>query len=343
MSVLDDTHFIQKTDKSDALGLAAHNPKQLRHEFEQVNLNGAKITSVVLTGMGGSALGPKLLQSWVELPVPFVIVSDYSLPAFVDENTLVIASSFSGNTEETLSCLDEAEAKGCQVVCISNRGALEERAASAGHPFLKLPDCAQPRFAAFYSLRAVLTVFVGAQLLDEKYLHELRDAADFLEAEIKTMTTDVATEQNVAKQLALEIVGKSPVIYGGKTMVAAAYKWKISFNENAKNVAWWGVYPEFNHNEFIGWSSHPVDKPYAVIDLRSSYDHAQVQKRFEISDRLLSGQRPKAYEVHAKGESLLEQIIWTTTLGDFVTLYVALLNEIDPSPVDLVERMKKEL
>jgi glucose/mannose-6-phosphate isomerase len=133
------------------------------------------------------------------------------------------------------------------------------------------------------------------------------------------------------------------VVYACPLMAPAAYKWKISFNENAKNVAWWGQYPEFNHNEFIGWSSHPINKPYSVIDLRSSFEHPRVQQRFILSDKLLSGRRPAAYVVQAEGETLLEQLLWTINYGDFVTIYLALLNGVNPAPVELVEKFKKEL
>jgi glucose/mannose-6-phosphate isomerase len=143
--------------------------------------------------------------------------------------------------------------------------------------------------------------------------------------------------------MALEVIGKSAVIYAGSKFYPAAYKWKISLNENAKNVAWCNVIPEFNHNEFLGWSSHPVDKPYTIIDLRSNLEHPRIQKRFEVSDRLLSGRRPAAHVVEPQGKTLLEQLVWTTAFGDFVSLYTALLNGLNPTPVDLIEKMKKSL
>jgi glucose/mannose-6-phosphate isomerase len=126
-------------------------------------------------------------------------------------------------------------------------------------------------------------------------------------------------------------------------MAPVAYKWKISFNENAKNIAWWGELPEFNHNEFIGWSSHPIEKPYAVVDLRSNLEHERVQKRFEVSERLLSGMRPAPHIVNVQGKNLLQQIVGAVTFGDFVTIYTGLLNNVDPAPVELVEKFKKEL
>jgi len=139
------------------------------------------------------------------------------------------------------------------------------------------------------------------------------------------------------------VVGKSAVIYGGPKMFPAAYKWKISFNENAKHIAWVNQIPEFNHNEFIGWSKQPVDKPYAVIDLRSNLEHERVQKRFEVTARLLSGMRPEPHVVQAEGETLLEQLLWMAVYGDFVTLYLAILHGLDPAPVDLVEKFKTEM
>jgi glucose/mannose-6-phosphate isomerase len=139
------------------------------------------------------------------------------------------------------------------------------------------------------------------------------------------------------------MIGKSVVVYGGPKLWPAAYKWKISFNENSKQVAWAGAIPEFNHNEFIGWSKQPHDKPYAVVDLRSHLEHERVQKRFEVTERLLSGLRPAPHVVQAQGATLLEQLLWTVAFGDFVSLYTGILNGLNPAPVELVEKFKKEL
>ncbi len=114
-------------------------------------------------------------------------------------------------------------------------------------------------------------------------------------------------------------------------------------NENAKNVAWCGALPEFNHNEFLGWSSHPVDKPYAVIELQSFLEHPKVQKRFDASNRLLSGQWPAPHIIKVEGQHILSQLLWAIALGDFVSVYLALLNGLNPTPVDLIEKLKKEL
>ena len=122
-----------------------------------------------------------------------------------------------------------------------------------------------------------------------------------------------------------------------------AYKWKISWNETAKNVAFWNEYSEFNHNEFKGWASHPVEKPFAVFDLLSSFERPRILQRFELTDKLLSGKRPAAKSIHLKGETPLAQLLWGAILADFASTYTAVLNGVDPTPVVLIEKLKQEL
>jgi glucose/mannose-6-phosphate isomerase len=281
-------------------------------------------------------------QSWPGVPVPFEVVRGYEIPAYVGPNTLFIACSYSGNTEETVEAIGHAAAQGAQIAVIAGGGKLVDIARERGFPLALLPKVEQPRYAVFYNLKALVILLEQAGLL-QKDPTELTQAADFLKDKVQAWLPTVPTASNPAKQLAEECIGRSVVIYGGPHLAPVAYKWKISFNENAKQVAWFGQYPEFNHNEFIGWSKQPVDKPYTVIDLRSNLEHPQVQKRFEVSERLLSGMRPAPHIVQAEGETLLEQLVWTVNLGDFVTLYTGILNGLNPAPVDLVEKFKKEL
>jgi glucose/mannose-6-phosphate isomerase len=341
--MLDDLKYIHQIDSSGALQIAAAVAKQLRHKFEPLTL-GSEVCNVVYAAMGGSALAARLSTSWPKYKVPFEIITDYHLPAYVGEKTLVIAASYSGNTEETISAFNEALDKKAELVLIASGGKLEELAHQHNVPFIKLPTASQPRFAALYCFKALIDVlesvgFVHANEMDK----ELELAAQHLEESIKGWLVDVPTAQNAAKQLALELAGTSPVVYSGSVLWPAAYKWKISFNENAKNVAWANSYPEFCHNEFIGWASHPVEKPYSIVDLHSSFDNDRIVKRFEIVDRLLSGKRPAAHAVIAEGNTLLQQLVWTVVFGDFVSLYVGILNGVDPTPVDLVEKLKAEL
>jgi glucose/mannose-6-phosphate isomerase len=344
LSVLDDLKMIHERDAQDALGIAEKQWQQLQYDYNiSHTYTKEQISNVVVGGMGGSALAAEYIHSWPGISCPYEIVRGYNLPGSVTDKTLFIASSYSGNTEETLSTLVQAEEKGAIIVIIAAGGRLTEIASEKGYPLYQLPGGMQPRMAALYNLAALLQILEPTGLIGEGRVQELRTTADWLKAQTELWRADIPTTQNPAKQLALDIVGASPVIYGSTLTFPVAYKWKISFNENAKNIAWCGQYPEFNHNEFLGWTSHPVEKPYKVIDLRSTFDHPQVQKRFEISDRLLSGRRPAAQIVELQGDTILEQLLWGTAMGDFVSLYTALLNGLNPTPVELIERFKQEL
>ena len=341
--MLDDLVMIHTKDAQDALGIAEKQWQQLTVDFSIPEMSN-RPENIVFAGMGGSALGALLASTFPGYEVPFVISRDYSLPKYVNKKTLFIASSYSGNTEETLEALSQAEKTGATIMVIAGGGKLAEIAKEKHYPLALLPEVTQPRYAVLYSFRALLSILVSADLLDEvKMKKEVEAATLFLKKHTKNWAITVETAKNPAKKLALDLVGKSIVIYGGPLTFPAAYKWKISFNENAKNIAWVNQYPEFNHNEFLGWTSHPLDKPYAVIDLRSSFEHSQVQKRFDVSSKLLSGKRPTPHTIMAEGDTLLEQLLWLVALGDFVSLYLALLNGLNPTPVDLIEKFKKEL
>jgi glucose/mannose-6-phosphate isomerase len=342
--MLDDLKYIHEKDAQDALGIAATQPQQLKHEFTIAQQDYSSVTNVVYAAMGGSALAATILGSAPGFRVPFEISRQYSIPHYVTDKTLFIAASYSGNTEETIAALAEAEQKNARIVVISGGGKLQEIAEKNKHLHILLPKAQQPRYAVFYNFKALLQLLNGTSLLNEEIsTSDLQKTAAFLEAESVKLLPTVAIAKNPAKQLARECMGKSIVVYSGPFLAPAAYKWKISFNENAKNVAWFGTLPEFSHNEFIGWSSHPTVKPYIIIDLETSYDHPQVTKRFEVSARLLSGKMPQPHVIRASGDSQLQHMLWTILMGDFVSIYLGLLNGQNPTPVDLVEKMKKEL
>jgi glucose/mannose-6-phosphate isomerase len=340
--MLDDLKMIHERDAADTLGIAERQWQQLGYNFE-TSQQPVEADNIVYAGMGGSALAAVLSVSWPGYRVPFQVVRDYDIPAYVSEKTYFIAASYSGNTEETISAIEQAEAKGAKIAVIAGGGKLADLARDKGYPLAILPKAEQPRYAVFYNLKALLVLLEKAGLLEGKFIQELEGSADFLKAAVAPWISTVPTDKNQAKQIAQEVIGKSAVIYGGPKFAPAAYKWKISFNENAKQVAWTNQYPEFNHNEFMGWTKQPVQKPYAVIDLRSNLEHPRIQKRFEVSERLLSGMRPAPIVVQAQGETLLQQLLWTIALGDFVTIYTALLNGLNPAPVDLIEKFKKSL
>ena len=342
MKLLDDTAVIKQRDPQDALGVAANQVNYFNATFEATFTPTTDVRSIVWAGMGGSALPMVVVGSWPKLKLPFEIVRDYSIPHYVDESTLFIASSYSGNTEETLSALEAAENAGAQIVIVAAGGKLKEIAEQKNYPLFSIPAGIQPRMATFYFVKAFLSIIEPLQVTVAD-ANEINSIAPWLEQVIADFKPEVPTADNLAKQIAVQLMGKTVITYAGPALFPVANKWKICMNENAKNTAWTNQYPEFNHNEFIGWSSHPVEKPFGVVEIRSSLEHPRIEKRMAVSERLLSGMRPHPIAVEMKGDTLLQQLAYGFVLGDYVSIYLAFLNGVNPTPVDLVEKLKKEL
>ncbi|HUY53522.1 MAG TPA: bifunctional phosphoglucose/phosphomannose isomerase [Candidatus Dormibacteraeota bacterium] len=342
--MLDDLKLIHSRDGEDALGITRKQPTQYRYAYNFKWTPSKTINNFVIAGMGGSGLAAKLLSIWPNPELPVQIVQDYNLPNYVSENTLLVLVSYSGNTEEIISILIEALSleKPPMIVVVCSGGQLEEIANKYKLPSVKLPAGYQPRMTFGYQLRALAEI-IEQSGLSHGLIGQLETASLKLESLIDDFIETKSVSNNLAKQIALEIVGKSVVVYSSAKFFPVAYKWKISINENAKTISWANQFPEFNHNEFIGWTSHPVDKPYAVIELRSNLDHPEILKRFVVTEQLLSGKKPAAEVIDLKGDALLDQIMYGIVLGDFVSIYLAILNGIDPTPVDIIETFKSKL
>jgi glucose/mannose-6-phosphate isomerase len=345
--MLDDQNVIKQRDPEDAISVASREYAQTELQVTIWNAENDErpITNIVVAGMGGSALAAVLVKVWLknEITIPYEVLRSYDIPAYVGPNTLFIASSYSGNTEETISAMQQAEVRGSQLAIIASGGSLIDTAGSDKVAHVALPGHLQPRMAVIYNLRALIALLAHFGIVDSIKNEEIIATADWLKSESEQWSSSVPTEHNYAKQIALHAVGKTSIFYGGALTAPVAYKWKISWNENAKNVAFWNEYSEYDHNEFIGWTSHPVEKPYAIFDIVSHLEHPQILKRFDISDRLLSGKRPKAMTISLQGDTLIQQMLWGSILADFASIYVAILNGADPSPVALIEKLKQEL
>ncbi len=340
--MLDDLNVLKQRDPQDALGVAGGQWEYFSRSFDAEFTPKEEVKDIVWAGMGGSALPAVIVQSWPRLTLPFEITRDYQIPSYVSSGTLFVASSYSGNTEETLEALTHAEEAGAQIVVVAAGGKLADKAKEKGYPLFAIPAGIQPRMATFYFVNAFLHIVqnLGVTVADP---NELATIGDWLKQETAAWAADSPLQDNIAKQLATQLVGKTVIMYSGPKLFPAANKWKICFNENAKNTAWANYFPELNHNEFVGWSSHPVEKPFAVVEIRSTLEHKRTQKRFEVSERLLSGMRPSPIIVTPRGNTLLQQLAWSFALGDFVSIYLGILNGVNPTPVELVEKLKQEL
>jgi len=339
--------YIKQHDPSNALGVAEKEYEQTSFPAEVFNPPQTlmPISNVIVTGMGGSALAAMVLKAWTKnkLKVPFEIVKGYDLPSYVSPSTLVVCSTYSGSTEETASAFEQAHKAKAQISIITAGGRLIDKANIFHASLVKLPTNYQPRMAVNFNLKALALVFVTYGLLPESDINEISTEANWVERSTREWLPSVPTEHNYAKQIAELASGKTPVFYGGPLTSPVAYKFKIAWNENAKNVAFWNELPESSHNDFIGWTSHPIDKPLAIFDLVSSFEHPRVIKRFDLADRLLSGQRPASKRIDLMGDTPMQQLLWGGAFADFASIYAGILNGVDPTPVPLNDQFKIEL
>lgn len=345
--MLDDLNILKQHNADKDLQLAGLETDQEKFKAEIINgdNDGRLLSNIIVAGMGGSALAALALKTWLrsELKIPIELVMAYDLPDYVGPNSLVILSSYSGNTEEVMSCFAQAKARGAQMAVVASGGKLLDEAKSGDIAYVLLETGYQPRMALIYQLCSLVSILANFGIISIAKLNDISSKYDWLRSETAKWAPEVPTLQNYAKKLALQSVGKTVAFYGGLLSAPVAYKWKICFNETAKNVSFWNTFPEFNHNEILGWTSHPVEKPFAVFDIVSSLEHPQILKRFEITDRLLSGQRPKSTVIQLAGETLIEQMLWGFILADFVSIYLAVLNGADPMSVEMIEKLKLEL
>ncbi|HHV63118.1 MAG TPA: bifunctional phosphoglucose/phosphomannose isomerase [Firmicutes bacterium] len=347
---LDDVEAMKKADPRGMLGFIQGLPEQCQEAWEiasRVDVPGgfAAARNIVVAGLGGSAIGGDLLRTLVasELNIPVVVSRDYELPGFVDRDSLVVASSYSGNTEETISSYLAARAKGAKILCITSGGKLAELAADDGVPVIKIPGTLVPRAALGYLFIPMIVVLGKLGLIRDK-AGDLAEAVDVL-AELRRVLGPESPEHvNQSKRLAAKMLNKIPVIYGSSGWPGtAALRWKCQINENSKTYAVSNIFPEMNHNETVGWGA-PGDiagQLYVVL-LRDKGDHPRVQKRMEITKSLMSS-ASGIDEVWSTGKSELARLLSLIYVGDFASAYLAFLYGVDPTPVAAIDYLKGEL
>jgi len=306
----------------------------------------SRIGNVVVCGMGGSAIAGDVIRAATAtlLPVPLLVCRDYRLPAFVGSSTLVFASSYSGNTEETISAYEQARAAGASIVCLTSGGKLASLAQSHGHPVIQLPGGLPPRAALGHSavmLLGALSVLGLAPDMTEP----LRETVELLIRLAARYGIEVPEHDNRAKTIARSLQGRLVAVYASNANLdPAAVRWRGQMEENAKNLAFHHLLPEMNHNELVGWQlPEQALRQIGVVFLRDQGDHPQMQRRFDFTKEIVSRRTSVVHEVWSEGESLLARIFSVICLGDFVSLYLACLNSVDPTPVSVIETLKQRL
>ena len=350
--ILNDAKKIKDLDKSKMLDMLLGLDEQFRRAkdigaaFDPKGISGDGVKNIVFTGLGGSAIGADVIRCYTsdEIRVPVIVNRNYGLPNFVDENTLLFASSYSGNTEETLSAYKKAKEKKARIIAISSDGTVEKLAKEDGVPCVKIPHGFPPRCALGYSFIPLLLALGKLGLIKDK-AKEIDEAADVLGRIKGELGIEIPLEKNVAKILAAILEHKFPVIYGADDHIdVVVRRWRGQLAENSKHLASSHVFPEMNHNEIVGWDfpAELIDQ-FFVIFLRDSGDHKRVVRRMDITKDILCKKKIKVTEVPSKGKGLLSRIISLIYIGDMASFYLAVLNGVDPTPVDMVTYLKKEL
>lgn len=348
---LDDKSIFDEFDPENMLDRVSELPQQCQMAWQQAQdldlpADYGDVQHIVAVGMGGSAIGGALLQGLVAdaCDIPITVVRDYTLPAFVDgPDTLVIGCSYSGNTEETRTAFGQALERGARTMVITTDGKLGALAEEEDIPLVRFDYQSQPRAALGYSFVLLLGVAWHLGLIRD-YTADIEEAARVMEDWQAEIGPDVPTAENAAKQLAQQIEGQIPVIYGAGFLAAVANRWKTQFNENAKHWAFFEVLPELNHNAVVGFGIPSVARDNTIaLMLRSSLDHPRVQKRWDVTGELLAREGVDAEEIHGRGESALSQTLSLIHFGDYVSFYLAMLNEVDPTPVETIAFLKQRL
>lgn len=347
-SVIESVDAIKKADPGDMLTKIKDLPLQIKDAWKIVQ--GASlppaygdVRNITILGMGGSAIGGEFAGALLadNLKVPLSVHRDYGVPGYVGRDSLVIASSFSGNTEETLSGFDEAKKRGAKILAITTGGRLADEAKALRLPLITFGYHAQPRAALGYSLTLVLGTLgkLGFARDMGKEIEQALADVDKLEERVHE-----GARTNDAKKMAIELVGKIPVVYGAGVMGVMARRVKDQWNENAKNWAHFDVMSELNHNAVVGFPHPPIARDaQVVLLLRSRRDNPRHRLRFDVTKELLDRSQIPHQDLEFDGASMLSEVLQMTYFTDYVSFYVALLNGADPSPVTSIDYLKDRL
>lgn len=315
-------------------------PNQLREALDIAN--SAKLSpkqniqNIVITGLGGSGIGGTIISELVSdsCHIPVTTNNNYFLPQFVNQNTLVIISSYSGNTEETLEAMQQALSKKAQLICVTSGGKVEELAKQNNLDIIKIPGGNPPRSCIGYSLIQLIKIFTHYNFAPASLLEDVKNSIMLLEKENDNIIAE-------AKKVAGLLVNKIPVIYSLGTCEGVSVRFRQQINENSKMLCWHHVFPEMNHNELVGWTTR--NENIAVITFRTSYDYKRIQKRYDICKSVFEKYSASITEITAKGNSKTEQFIYLINIGDWISVEIAELRGIDPVEVNIIDHLKKEL
>jgi glucose/mannose-6-phosphate isomerase len=331
-------------DKENMLRVINSLPDQVREAYnlgKHVQLKGHP-DKIFICGMGGSSISGQLLETYfsiLKIKIPIFIVEDYSLPEYADKNSLIFITSYSGNTEEPISCYREALRKNLNIIIISSGGKMEEYARINRLPIINVPKGLEPRNAVAYLFFPMLRVLENAQIIN--------DSSEDVKNLVESLKKNQQNFDRIAYDIAMKLYGKIPVIYSSTKFYSIAYRWKCEINENTKIPAFCNKFPELDHNEFVGYVNfNKMNIPMHIVILQDENDHRRISKRMEITRKNIkemTNDNIKFTEITIRGDSILTKMFTTLFIGDLVSYHLAINYATDPTPVDFIEKLKKEM
>ena len=295
-----------------------------------------EIKNVLICGLGGSGIGGTIVNDIVspKAGIPIAATKDYSIPNFVNENTLVIANSYSGNTEETLYALEKCQARGSEIAVITSGGKLKAIAEENNYNKIIIPGDQPPRAMFGYAFTELFFILNHYEIINNSFKADFEKAITLLDAE----KTDI---QKQAMDLAKKMYQQTPVIYVANGFEGVAVRFRQQINENSKMLCWHHVVPEMNHNELLGWRTNVND--LAVVYFRNKMDYDRNQIRMDINKKVISKFTENITEIWSKGDSLIENSLYHINLGDWVSWYLSEMNNVDAIEINVIDFLKKEL
>jgi glucose/mannose-6-phosphate isomerase len=352
MNSLDDLQKINELDpagmlkaEEDFLGQLTES-KEIIQNTDLSGLSGKDFKGLAILGMGGSGFSGDIIKALVfdEIKIPVEVVKGYDLPAFIGKDWLVMAVSYSGNTEETISAVKQGIERGCEVLIECSGGKLEKLAGDSGYTLVKIPSGLQPRGAIGYLFYPAYLVLGKLGLIEIKADDE-DEAFELVRHKSDIYNRNTPVEKNPAKKLAMEIGDRLPIVYGTEGIYTAlAYRLKCEMNENGKTPCWWHNFSELNHNETVGWErlSSTTNK-FVIITFRDPDETPKIKTRIDVTLGQVKENVDGLIQIAVEGKSKLARALSTLYLGDIASVYHALLTGVDPTPVIKIESLKKEL
>ena len=352
MNILDDLKEIKKIDKDGMLEIEEDfygqliEAKKIAKNVDLRKIKARTYSGIAFLGMGGSGFAGNLIRDLVkdDIGIPVEVVKGYNIPGCIDSDWLVVAVSYSGNTEETISTASQVLKRGSELICVTSGGKLEEIANNYNKCLIKIPSELQPRGAIGYLFFPTFLVLSHLKFINVAD-SDVEESLNLIRQKCSMYAREVKSDKNYAKSIALKIADSLPIIYGTDGILSSvAYRWKCEVNENSKTPCFWAEFPELNHNETVGWERlKDITYRFSLIVFKEKEGQVRIKTRIETTIKLIKDNLFQVLEIPVEGKSKLSKALSTMYLGDIISVYLAILNKVNPTPVEKIKALKAEL